>query len=116
MNNKAYFFCDVDDFEQLQKKTWNAQYMNYKRQKFKVIETTILNDVRFEEFKRNIGKPADFLRNITSKLYFSEECEYICLAVMNKHSDAMILVCSFQYLYPKFVAVVRRKNYGENIH
>lgn len=116
MNNMAYFFCDVDNFEQLQNKTWNAQQMNYKRQKYKVIDTAILNDEQFERFKRNIGRPVDFLRNITSKLYFSEECEYICLAVTNEHSDAIILVCSFQYSYPKFVAVVRRNSYGEKIY
>ncbi len=116
MNNKAYFFCDVDNFEHLQDKTWNAQQMNYKRQKYKVIDTAILNDQQFEMFKKNICQPADFLQNVTSKLCFSEEGEYICLAVTNEHSDAIILVCSFQYPYPKFVAVVRRNSYGEKIY
>ncbi len=116
MNNTAYFFCDVDNFEQLQDKTWNAQQMNYKRQKYKVIDTAILNDEQFERFKKSICQPVDFLQNVTSKLYFSDECEYICLAVTNKHSDAIILVCSFQYSYPKFVAVVRRNSYGKKIY
>ena len=116
MDNMAYFFCDVDNFEQLEDKTWSAQQMNFKRQKYKVIDTAILNDEQFERFKKNICQPMDFLQKITSKLCFSEECEYICLAVINKHSDAIILVCSFQYSYPKFVAVVRRSSYGEKIH
>lgn len=116
MNNTAYFFCDVDNFEQLQDKTRNAQQMNYKRQKYKVIDTAILSDEQFERFKKSICQPAVFLQEVTSKLYFSEECEYICLAVTNEHSNAIILVCSFQYSYPKFVAVVRRNSYGEKIH
>lgn len=116
MNNRAYFFGDVDNFEQLQDKTSNAQQMNYKRQKYKVIDTVILNDEQFDKFKKNICQPMDFLQNITSKLCFSEEWEYICVAVTNEHSDVIILVCSFQYSYPKFVAIVRRNSYGEKIH
>lgn len=116
MNNTAYFFCDVDNYEKLQDKTWNAQQMRYKSQKYKVIDTVILNDEQFDKFKKNICQPVDFLQNVTSKLRFSEECEYICLAVTNEHSDAIILVCSFQYSYPKFVAVVRRNSYGEKIY
>ena len=116
MNNTAYFFCDVDNFEQLQDKTWNAQQRNYKRQKYKVIDTAILKDEQFDRFKKNICQPVDFLQNVTSKLCFSEESEYICLAVTNEHSDAIILVCSFQYSYPKFVAVVRRNSCGGKIY
>lgn len=116
MNNTAYFFSDVDNFEQLQEITRNAHQMNYKRQKYKIIDTAILNDEQFDRFKKNICQPVGFLQNVTSKLCFSEECEYICLAVTNEHSDAIILVCSFQYSYPKFVAVVRRNSYGEKIY
>lgn len=116
MSNMAYFFCDVDDFEQLKNKTLNAQQMKYKRQKYKILDTAILSDKQFKEFKKNIRKPMDFLKNITSELCFSDQCEYICLAVTNKHSDAIILVCSFQYSYPKFVAVVRRNDCGKEIY
>ena len=116
MSNMAYFFCDVDDFEQLKNKTLNAQQMKYKRQKYRILDTAILSDKQFKKFKKNIRKPMDFLKNITSELCFSDQCEYICLAVTNKHSDAIILVCSFQYSYPKFVAVVRRNDCGKEIY
>lgn len=116
MNGKAYFFCDVEDFTQLEDKTFYAQQKNFERQKYKVIDTISLNDDHFAQFKREICQPVNFLQDITSKLLFSENCEYLCLAVTNEHSDATILVCSFQYSYPKFVAVVRRSSYGKKIH
>lgn len=116
MSDTAYFFCDMDSYEQLQEKTRKAQQMNYRPQRYKILDTIILEDVQFEDFKNNIGKSEDFLQSVTSKLVFSEECEYICLAVTSKCSDVVILVCSFQYSYPKFVATVRRDNNGKKIH
>ena len=110
MDSSAYFFCNIHDYDELIYKTRNAEKNNYKRQKYKIIDTIILDDENFKKFKKK------FLQYITAKLRFSEECEYLCLAVINEHSDAIILVCSFQYSYPKFVAVVRRTKYGKKIY
>ncbi len=116
MDNTAYFFCDIDNYEMLLNKTENAQRMNYRRQKYRIIKTVILNDEHFEKFKNDICEEKEFLQNSTAKLKLSEKGEYICLAVANKHSDTIFLVCTFQYSYPKFVAIVRRNSYGEKIY
>lgn len=116
MNNKAYFFCDMNDFASLVMKTREAASKKYVCQKYKVIDAIGLADKEFAAFKNNICKPHFFLEGITSQLTFSKAGEYLCLAVTNEHSDAIILVCSFQYPYPKFVAVVRRDGYGEEIY
>lgn len=116
MNNRAYFFGDVKNFDLLVQKTKNAEKMQYIRQKYKVIDKIILADKEYELFKENILQSWDFLKDITVELNFSEEGEYLCLAVTNEHSNAIILVCSFQYSYPKFIAVVRRDSYGEKVY
>lgn len=116
MNNKAYFFCDINDFDSLVMKTREALSKKYVCQKYRVIDTINLADKEFMIFKNSICKPQLFLGKITSQLTFSKDGEYLCLAVTNEHSDAIILVCSFQYPYPKFVAVVRRDGYGEKIY
>lgn len=116
MKNRAYFFCDVDDFDSLLVKTKEAEKRKYACQKFKVVDTIVLGDEEFETFKSRICQPCRFLKNITAKLNFSIEGEYLCLAITNENSNAIILVCSFQYPYPKFVATVGRDIYGEKIY
>lgn len=116
MDDKAYFFYEIDNYEILLEKTLHAEWMKYKPQRYKIIDTVVLNNKYFEKFKNNMCKPVDFLQNITNKLEISEKGEYICVAVTDEHSDAIILVCSLQYSYPKFVAVVRRNSYGKKIY
>lgn len=116
MNNKAYFFRDVLDYDSLLVKTKEAEARNYACQKFKVVDTINLEDEEFEVFKSRIFQPCGFLKDVTARLNFSPEGEYLCLAITNENSNAIILVCSFQYPYPRFVATVRRDNYGEKIY
>lgn len=116
MDDKAYFFYEIDNYEILLEKTLHAERMQYKPQRYKIIDTVALNSKSFEKFKNNMCKPINFLKNITNKLEISEKGEYMCVAVTSEHNDAIILVCSLQYSYPKFVAVVRRSSYGEKIY
>ncbi|MGN1193466.1 MAG: hypothetical protein ACI4S0_12435 [Dorea sp.] len=77
MNNTAYFFCDVDNFEQLQDKTWNAQQMNYKRQKYKVIDTAILNDEQFEKFKKTLTNQWIFFERLHQNYVFRKNANIL---------------------------------------
>jgi len=116
MGNKAYFFSGIDNFDLLVLRTKEAARKGYVCQKYKVIETIKLSDLKFCEFMKNLSDKQDFLSNITASLKISNEGEYLCLAVTNDYNEAIILVCTFQYSYPKFIAVVRRDGYGEKIY
>lgn len=52
MDSSAYFFCNIHDYDELIYKTRNAEKNNYKRQKYKIIDTIMLDDENFQKFKK----------------------------------------------------------------
>ena len=85
----------------------------YTCQKYKVVDTIIFENEEFERFKSGFCQACDFLKEIKVRLYFSNEGEYLCLAITNDNSNDIIWVCSFQYPYLKFVVIVRRDSIEE---
>ena len=51
MDSSAYFFCNIHDYDELIYKTRNAEKNNYKRQKYKIIDTIILDE---DVYKRQL--------------------------------------------------------------
>ncbi|MBE5966496.1 MAG: hypothetical protein E7255_05955 [Lachnospiraceae bacterium] len=115
MEGRAYFF-NVSNIDELVQKNQEAEDKGYTSQRYRVLETVQLDDKVFVEFLNNMNCSYAFLDSITSKLKVSKEGEYLCMAVENSHNSIKILVCTFQYSYPKFVAILRRENYEEKVY
>lgn len=112
MKKGAYFFRNIQNYEELIEKTKIATNNKAKQQKFDVIEKIILTNEEFIDFQNSFNKTKDFIKRYTSKLVMNNKAEYLCLLVVSKNYKYGFLVNSSGYSYARMIAII---NLGENL-
>lgn len=107
MEKGVYFFRDVKDIGELQKKTKNASNNIYKKQKFKIVIEKELSKNDFIKFQDDFIRTWEFIKNNTYKLTMNNNAEYLCMLVKTPTEEYGILVNSAGYTYARNVAIMR---------
>lgn len=107
MPGLAYFFRNVDDIDELNKKTLIAKVDNDEMQKFRIVEKISLEESDFMIFQKSLMKTYIFIKDITYKLTMNSNAEYLCALVISEKFDYGILVNSSGYSYPRTVAILK---------
>ncbi|MDP4118870.1 MAG: hypothetical protein Q8873_06745 [Bacillota bacterium] len=106
MTNSAYFFRDINNFDELNEKTKKALSDGSRRQKFKIIVEKTLSNDDFLEFQKSFIRTKEFIKLNTYKLTMNNDAEYLCILVKTEQIDYGILVNSAGYTYAKNVAII----------
>lgn len=101
----AYIFRNVSRFSELLDKTTWSVVENKRKQSYVVTHEIQLNREEYKYFISNLNRTYDFVKEITSELYFTRQCEYVCALVYCDDKKQGVLVNSQGYTYPKMVAI-----------
>lgn len=106
MDDRAYFFRDVIDFNDLETKTIKAFNNNKVKQRFNVVEKILLTENEFKDFISSFRKTRYFIKQYSTKLTMNNEAEYSCLLMMCDKYNYGILINSSGYSYARLVAII----------
>jgi len=109
MMEKAYFFWDVVNIQELQEKTYESLKKGKRNSKFCILESINLPSEEFYNFTRNFMKEYRFITPYRDLLHMNKFYEYVCLSVTSSESDVLILVNSSGYSNARNVAVISKK-------
>lgn len=110
MIRKAYFFKNVKNIEELERKTNLAIDNNDKAQNYVVLERHIIENSKFINFCQSFAFTNRNINNITHKLTMNDKYEYICISLTSEESDFEILINSSGYSYARIVAIIKKGN------
>ena len=108
MTNKAYFFRDVKNIEELENETVNAVKNLDRAQKYHIIKNIKLNSDEFNDFVNNFIKTYDFVTPHRIHLDMNSNYEYVCLCVTTNDKPFDILVNTSGYSYARTVAIKKK--------
>jgi hypothetical protein len=106
MTGMAYFFRNVNNVDELNKKTFIAKAEKSKMQKFRIIEKVYMKEKEYMMFQKSFTNTHTFIKEITYKLTMNSNAEYLCALVVSKEFDYGILVSSSGYSYARTVAII----------
>ena len=106
----AHFFKNVENIEDLEKKTKQAFYNKAQAQRYVVIKRYIMKHNDFLEFSRSFMCTQKFINEISHMLILNEKCEYVCVSLTSKQANYEILVNSSGYSYARIVAMIEKGN------
>ena len=112
MNNMAYFFRDVNNYQELEQKTNHFAMLGARKQRFQIIDIIDLEKEEFKDFQNAFIKTWDFIKKNSHKLNMSLNAEYKCLLIKNNDYNYGFLVNADGYYYPRIIAFMRL---GENV-
>lgn len=113
MTGMAYFFRNVENFNELKQKTALAMVEKTKMQRFRVLDRVYMETKDFLDFQKSFKQTYTFIKNNTYKLTMSSNAEYLCVLVESKDFSYGILVSSSGYSYARTVAMIELgDNYG----
>ena len=113
MDKNAYFFRDIENIYMLERKTMEAKDRNRLPQRYNVYSEILLEIDEFERFLNDFQRKCDFLETVTANLTMNLQGEYVCALVRCVDIKLEILVSTFQYGYPRFVALKQGEKDGQ---
>lgn len=113
MVGMAYFFRNVNNIDELNKKTFIAKIENDRMQKFRIVGRVSMKEKDFIEFQKSFINTYSFIKDITYKLTMNSNAEYLCILVVSKKFNYGLLVNSSGYSYARTVAIIELgEDYG----
>lgn len=113
MIGRAYFFRNVDNIQELERKTFIAKVEKARMQKFRILEKIYMERKDYLKFQKSFAKTQAFIKDISYKLIMNSNAEYICILVISKEFKYGILVNSSGYSYARTVAMIELgEDYG----
>lgn len=101
---ETYFFRDLENLQNLERKT-NIKIINRKiKSKYSVIKTIKLNEKEFKEFSANFKHNYKFLYEYIEQMRIDKDGIWNCIEIEGK--DKKILVQNNGYSYPRFTGLV----------
>jgi len=108
MTNKAYFFRDVKNIQELENETNNAIINSARAQKYNILKNVELSSDEFKKFASNFIKTYDFVTPYRVHLDMNSNYEYVCLCVTTNDNPFDILVNTTGYSYARTVAIKKK--------
>lgn len=106
--NEAYFFKNLNNLEELKKKTNSAMVGQLKKQKYIVLQNNVMSQSEFNAFCQSFRSTQNCIKNISYRLTMTQKYEYICISITSNESDFSILVNSSGYSYARIIAMVKK--------
>lgn len=108
MLNRAYFFKNIRNINELKKRTRLSVEKHKKPQRYTIIRHIIMAHEDFLIFCKSFIRTQEFIIDITHKLIMNEKYEFVCIAITSKEADFVILVNSSGYSYARIIAMIKK--------